>query len=209
MDGAAERRVDETLTQIARVAGSGAQFQVLRAGAAHRRDAARAEAEEVAAASGRTALARDARADVRQILDERFTQFHPRVVYGWAADTTTATDRVEILLALQDLVLARAVEDLVPEDTYRTLAEEGRILVAEPRGDVELDPVELEEGGPVDPDASPRAAMIGVAVVAVGLIAILAVLIVWARFGPWAGILGGVLAASILFTIAKPPPHRR
>ena len=92
---------------------------ILPAGSGHRRAAARSEARRRAEeAGGRRSPGRLARRS-RPILQTRYLQFHPRISYGWAADLTGAPDRVEISLALQDLVLAIAVEDLLPPPLVR------------------------------------------------------------------------------------------
>ncbi len=199
---AAERRVEAVLSRIAHAAAS-SQFQLLPAASGGRRGA-RGDAMRAAAESGRLALVEHGRASVDQILTTRYGQFHPRIVYGWASDPTNAMDRVETSLALNDLVLATAVEDLLQPSTSERLAVDGLVLLDE-MGDVQFAAEGIEVGGPVDPDATPRGAIRRMFIVAFAVVVAVGALLVWAELGPIPGLLVLVLAVSIGYTgLTKP-----
>ncbi len=204
---AADRRVETTLSRIAHVAASG-EFLILPAGSGHRRAAARAEAQRRARGAGRATLAGQAREAVSSILETRYGQFHPRIAYGWAADLTSASDRVEISLALQDLVLAAAVEDLLPPSAFEALARDGAVLLAEPGGEAQFAADGIEVGGPVDPDATPRAAIARLGVIALVVAIACGSVVVFSQLGLIPAALVLTLAALIGFTVMTAPSRR-
>jgi hypothetical protein len=53
------------------------------------------------------------------------------MVYGSSGDLSTARDRVEIAIALEDLVLATAVEDVLEPAAYAALATDGANLLVD------------------------------------------------------------------------------
>lgn len=145
------------------------------------------------------ALVEHGRASVDEILAARYGQFHPRIVYGWASDPTTAADRVETSLAFNDLVLASAVQDLLTPSTFERLAVDGLVLLDE-MGDAQFAAMGIEVGGPVDPDATPRGAIRRMFIFSFAVvIAACAALIVWVALGPIPGLLVFALAVSIAF----------
>ena len=205
---AADQRVEVTLSRIAHVAAS-SEFLILPAGSGHRRAAARAEARRLARGAGRSTLTRQAREGVASILQARYGQFHVRISYGWAADLTGASDRVEISLALQDLVLAVAVEDLLPPPTFEALARDGAVLLDEPGGEAQFAADGVEVGGPIDPDATPRAAIARLGVVVLVIAIAGGSLVVFSQLGLIPAALGLILAALIAFTVMTAPSRRR
>jgi len=204
----AEQRVDHVLERVANVAAS-SDFMILPAGSGHRRATARSEARRRAAGSGRSTLARRAREAVASILQTRYLQFHPRISYGWAAELTGAPDRVEISLALQDLALATAVEDLLPASTFEALARDGAVLLDEPGGEVQFAADGIEVGGPVDPDATPRAAIARVSLIVFAVAIAAGSLVVFSQLGLIPAALAVTLAALIVFTVMTAPSRRR
>lgn len=203
---AAQRRIDEVLGRVRHLAANG-EFQVLAAGTGHARDHARLEAELVAESAGRTALVDGARDEVRSLLEQRWDQFHPRLVYGWAANTASAEDRVELSTALEDLVLAVGVEDLLSDATYATLSGDGSLLLTVPAEVVSFAEAGIEEGGPVDPEARivPSRLVARLAAVGVVIVGLFATAAAWAQTGMLAGLLVAALALVIAFTLAFPP----
>ena len=146
---------------------------------------------------GRRSPVRHARRS-SSILETRYGQFHPRIAYGWAADLTSASDRVEISLALQDLVLAAAVKDLLPPSAFEALARDGAVLLAEPGGEAQFAADGIEVGGPVDPDATPRAAIARLGVIALVVAIACGSVVVFSQLG--------LIPAALVLHVGR--PHR-
>jgi hypothetical protein len=190
----AARRVDELIGRIRRSGAYGGP-QLLPLAAAERRTAARATAERLASGSDRGDLVRDGRDAVRRSLATRYAQFNLAMVYGTSGDLSTARDRVEIAMALEDLVLATAVEDLLAADDFATLASDGaNLLVDIPERSsfpsVSYAPPETGEGST---DGSIRVMQITVVALLVA-----GSLVAGALFGFVPALFGGCLVASIL-----------
>ena len=128
VDEDAKRRVEDVLDQIA-ASGAYGGSQVLRVGAADQRAGARVTAVRLAKGSGRTALVRQGRDEIRTAMANRYARFNVGMVFGSSGDLSTGRERVEIAIALEDLVLATAVEDLLGFDDLTTLSSDGANLL--------------------------------------------------------------------------------
>jgi hypothetical protein len=193
-DELAAQRVDELIDRIRRSGAYGGP-QLLPIAAAERRTAARATAERLASGSDRLDIVRRGRHAVRRSLATRYAQFDLAMVYGTSGDLSTARDRVEIAMALEDLVLATAVEDLLPADDFAALATDGaNLLVDIPQRtsfpSVYYAPPETDEGS--------TGGSIRVMQVTVVAILLAGSLIAGAILGFIPALFGGCLVASIV-----------
>ena len=194
MDEAAKRRVDETIDRIRR-SGAYAGPQLLRIAAADERTAARVAAERLASGSGRADLVGDGRDAVRASLSRRYAQFNLGMYYGVSADPSTARDRIEIALALEDLVLAVAVEDLLPPDDYTALATDGENLLLDIPTRSSFPSVSYAPAAEREGSSGRSIRVMQVAVVA---LLIAGSLLAGALFGLVPALFGGCLVASIV-----------
>ena len=128
VDKDAKRRVEDVLDQIA-ASGAYGGSQVLRVGAAEQRAGARVTAVRLARRSGRTALVLQGREEIRTAMAARYARFNVGMVFGSSGDLSTGRERVEIAIALEDLVLATAVQDLLGFDDLATLSSDGSSLL--------------------------------------------------------------------------------
>lgn len=206
---AAERRVEATIGRIRQVTIS-RTFALLPAGASHRRRVARKEAEAVARLAGRARLADEARVAAGGLLDVSYSEEYVRHLYMGDQNVATAADRVELSLALQDLALAAAVEDLLPGSTFQELAGDGALLIEQPTGEFDFRAAGIEEGGPVVPGPEISGRLVG-RVIAVGIVVVGLYIAagLWVDTGAWAGALAALLAGVLAFTAAFPPRRAR
>ena len=194
VDKDAKRRVEDVLDQIA-ASGAYGGSQVLRVGAAEQRAGARVTAVRLARRSGRTALVLQGRDEIRTAMAARYARFNVGMVFGSSGDLSTGRERVEIAIALEDLVLATAVQDLLGFDDLATLSSDGSSLLHDlPRASmfpsVSYAPASAAGGGT---RGSVRTMQITVvAVLVVGS------LIVGGLFGIVPALIGGCLTAAIV-----------
>jgi len=192
-DVAAER-VDGLLDQI-RGSGAFAGPQLLRVAAAEQRSPARAAAQRLVEGSDRVELVRDGRKAVREFLDRGHAQFNLGMYYGVSADPSTPRDRIEIAIALEDLVLATAVEDLLEHEHFAALATDGANLLLDIPNRSIFPSVAYAPAGDENDSTSGSIRVMQVTVVAV-LVA--GSLLAGALFGLIPALLGGCLVASIV-----------
>ena len=187
-------RVEELLEQIRRsnaVAGA----QLLRGDAAEQRSGPRSTAERLVVESDRVALVRDAREALRGFLDRRYAHFNLGMYYGTSFDPSTARDRIEIAVALDDLVLATAVEDLLTPDDFSALATDGANLILDIPTRSMFPAVAY---APESTDDSPTSGVVRVMQVTVVAVILVASVLAMFVLGIVPGLIGGCLAASIV-----------
>jgi len=150
-----EQRVSATLGRISRK-GLPDGMTVESLAAADTRSTARTLAERRAADAGRADLVTDARARLGTLLDRSYRDQVAGTML-WS-DPSTGEHRAAIAIALSDLLLSAAVDDLVEPAIARTLARDGEALLGQM-----LSPAAaykragIETGGPIDPAAAPHA----------------------------------------------------
>jgi hypothetical protein len=205
-----QERVERTLARIARhgVLGDGLIEDI--SGADQRRPY-RNMAERLAEQSGRGDLVRDARARIRAGLDEGYGDLALGNMFGSPGDPAAGAERAATAIALGDLVLAAAVEDLLAPAVFRTLSQDGEAILgmmaspttAYPRAGVEV-------GGTIDPVASPWAgAQLVAGILAAIFIGPVAFLFGWDRYGTAVGLTLGLLVAGVCLAWAVWPRRRR
>ena len=193
MDDAAQR-VEQLLEQIRRssaVAGA----QLLRGAAAEQRSGPRATAECLVVESDRVQLVRDGREAVRALLHRRYAHFNLGMYYGTSFDPSTAQDRIEIAVALEDLVLATAVEDLLAPEDFSALATDGANLI------LDIPTRSMFPAVAYAPESTDESSTLGVVrAMQVTVVAVILLASVVAMFllGIVPGLIGGCLAASIV-----------